>query len=97
MKQMYNPPHPGEFIKEVYLDELDLTIKEVANKLNISSSTLSRLVNKKISVSAKMAMRLSITLGRTPQSWLSMQNNYDLLEAQKDFDINNIKVLKIPA
>ena len=85
---MYNPPHPGEFIREVYLDELNVSSRTVAAKLKVSPSTFNRLLNGKSSVTPEMAMRLSKTLGRSPESWLAMQNNYDLwqLQNRRSFD-----------
>ena len=85
---MYNPPHPGEFIREVYLDELNVSSRTVAAKLKVSPSTFTRLLNGKSSVTPEMAMRLSKTLGRSPESWLAMQNNYDLwqLQNRRSFD-----------
>ena len=85
---MYNPPHPGEFIREVYLDELNVSSRTVAAKLKVSPSTFTRLLNGKSSVTPEMAIRLSKTLGRSPESWLAMQNNYDLwqLQNRRSFD-----------
>lgn len=85
---MHNPPHPGEFIREVYLDELNVSSRTVAAKLKVSPSTFNRLLNGKSSVTPEMAMRLSKTLGRSPESWLAMQNNYDLwqLQNRRSFD-----------
>ena len=45
--KMYNPPHPGEFIKEVYLEELGISERTVATKLKVSPSTLNRLIHGK--------------------------------------------------
>lgn len=35
-----------------------------------------------------MALRLSIVFGRSPESWLMMQNNYDLKKEQKLIDLS---------
>lgn len=79
---MYNPPHPGEFIKETYLEPFALSQNEVADRLDVAHSTFNRLVRGLNSVSPEMAVRLSKVLGRTPESWLNMQSNYDLYNAQ---------------
>ena len=94
---MYNPPHPGEFIKEVYLDELEITEKEVAQKLKVAPSTLNRLIKGKTSLTPEMALRLSITLGRTPESWLSMQDNYSLWMAKKELNLDDVEELLVSA
>lgn len=90
---MYNPPHPGEFIREVYLEELNVSSRAVAAKLKVSPSTFNRLLNGKSSISPEMAMRLSKTLGRSPESWLAMQNNYDLWQLQKRRNFDEVEKL----
>ncbi len=94
---MYNPPHPGEFIKEVYLEPLSVSPRSVALKLKVSPSTFSRLIKGQSAISPGMALRLSICLGRTPESWLLMQDNYDLWQAKRSVDLSGIEPLAIPA
>ena len=95
--KMHKPPHPGEFIKEVYLDELGISEREVAQKLKVAPSTLNRLVKGKTSLTPEMALRLSITLGRTPESWLSMQDNYSLWIAQKELNLDDVEEILVSA
>lgn len=90
---MYNPPHPGEFIREVYLEELAVSSRTVAAKLKVSPSTFTRLLNGKSSVTPEMAVRLSKTLGRSPESWLAMQNSYDLWQLQKQRTFDEVERL----
>lgn len=92
---MHNPPHPGEFIREVYLEPLGISHRAVASKLKVSPSTFTRLINGQNRVSPDMALRLSITLGRSPQSWLTMQNHYDLWHAQQTLNISEIEPLAL--
>ncbi|MCA9999193.1 MAG: HigA family addiction module antidote protein, partial [Anaerolineales bacterium] len=61
---MYDPPHPGEFIRTVYLEGLAVSSRTVAAKLKVSPSTFTRLLNGTSSVTPEMALRLSKTLGR---------------------------------
>jgi len=93
--RMYNPPHPGEFIREVYLEPYNLSVRLVAAKLKVSPSTFSRLVKGQSSVSSDMALRLSKTLGRTPESWLIMQNNYNLWQAQQNINLEHVEKLTL--
>ena len=90
---MYNPPHPGEFIREVYLESLNVSHRTVAAKLKVSPSTFTRLVNGQSKVSPEMALRLSKTLGRSPESWLAMQNNCDLWHAKRNFNLAEVEKL----
>ena len=66
---MYNPSHPGEFIRNVYLEPLGISYRSVALKLNVSPSTFNRLIQGRSNISSVMALRLSKTLGRSPESW----------------------------
>jgi addiction module HigA family antidote len=55
---MHNPPHPGEFIAEVYLEPNGITGRELASKLGVSASTLNRAVTGKSGIS-KVCARLA--------------------------------------
>jgi addiction module HigA family antidote len=74
----YNPPHPGEILKEDYLQPLGLTITEAADGLGIARKNLSAIINGKAGISPEMAMRLSKAFDTTPDLWLNLQANYDL-------------------
>jgi addiction module HigA family antidote len=73
LMQMHNPVHPGEFIEGVSLEPCELSIRQVAERLGVSASTLQRLVVGKSRASPDMALRLSRVLGRSAESWLAMQ------------------------
>ena len=92
---MYNPPHPGEFIREVYLEPLNISFRLVAEKLKVSPSTFHRLVKGQSNISSEMALRLSKTLGRSPESWLAMQDNYNLWQAKQRVNLDEVEVLEI--
>jgi addiction module HigA family antidote len=94
---MHNPPHPGEFIREIYIAHYDLSVRKVAENLGISPSTLTRLLNGGSSISPEMALRLSKGLGRSPESWLAMQDQYNLWHAKKNVDLRSVKKLKLSA
>ena len=83
---MYNPPHPGEFIKETYLDPFGISQNEMADKLNVARSTFNRLVRGDYRVSPEMSLRLSRVVGRTPESWLNMQARFDLYNEELEED-----------
>ena len=88
MGRMFNPPHPGEAIREDVLPALNLTVTEAAKQLGVSRVTLSRLINGQSGISADMARRLEAWLGgpkRGPsaESWLRIQADYDLWQAMQ--------------
>ena len=92
--RQYNPPHPGKFIRRTYLEPYGISIRQVAVHLGVSSSTFSRLVSEQKRLTPDMAIRLSKVLGRSPQSWLQMQMNYDLWQAEQKQPHEDLKLLK---
>jgi len=92
---MHNPPHPGEFIREVYLDPLHVSYRAVALKLHVAPSTFNRLIQERSNISPEMALRLSKTLGRSPESWLAMQSNYNLWHAKQNINLEEVEKLAI--
>ena len=91
---MHNPPHPGAFIQEVYLAPYGITGRELALKLGVAASTLNRILNQTSGVSPEMALRLSKALGRSPESWLTMQDHYDLWQAKQTVDLNGVSKIE---
>jgi len=94
---MYNPPHPGEFITGVYLEPNGISGRELAAKLDVAASTLSRVLSGASRVTPDMALRLSVAVGRSPESWLAMQDNYDLWLARQQADLGNVGKLEFAA
>ena len=92
---MHNPPHPGEFIREVYLEPLSVSYRAVALKLHVAPSTFNRLIQGRSNISSEMALRLSKTLGRSPESWLAMQSNYNLWQAKQHINLDEVEKLAI--
>jgi addiction module HigA family antidote len=83
MSRMYNPPHPGEVLKEDVLPGLGLTVTEAARQLRVTRVALSRVVNGKAAISPDMALRLAKWLDTSAEVWLRMQVAYDLWKAGK--------------
>lgn len=77
---MKNPPHPGEVLRDLYIEPLELTVTQAAAGLGVSRKTLSLLLNGHAGISPEMAMRLSKAFGRTPEGWLQLQMQYDLAQ-----------------
>ena len=92
---MHNPPHPGEIIRELCLEPLDLSVTSAADALGVSRKTLSSILNGHSGISPEMALRLSKAFNTTPESWLNQQVQYDLWNARKDS--KGIRVKKLYA
>ena len=84
----HKPTHPGVFINRVYLTPHDIRSNELSRKLQVSTGLVSRMLNGKTDVSPAMAIKLSKVLGRTAESWLAMQDNYNLWIARKSIDLD---------
>ena len=82
--KMHNPPHPGEVLKTLCLDPLNLSVTHAAQALGVSRKTLSAIVNGRAGISPEMAVRLSIAFNTTAESWLNQQLQYDLWHAEKE-------------
>lgn len=92
MAKMYNPPHPGETLREDVLPALGLTVTQAAAELGINRVTLSRVLNGKAGVSIDLALRLESWLdGPSAESWLKGQLAYDLWQAEQHRPTVNIK------
>ena len=94
---MFNPPHPGEFIREIYLEPFGMTGRQLAFKLGVAPSTLNRILKGRSGISSEMALRLSKALGRSPESWLTMQGGYDLWHARQSVNLDNVEKIEFKA
>jgi len=81
--KMHNPPHPGEVLKKLCLEPLELTVTDAAKALGVSRKTLSAILNGRAGVSPEMAVRLSIAFDTTAEGWLNQQVQYDLSRAER--------------
>ncbi len=88
---MYNPPHPGEIIREFCVESLNINVTEAARALGVTRKTFSALLNGRAGISPEMALRLSKVFGRSPEGWLKLQLQYDLWKTKQSIDIDNLK------
>jgi len=79
-RMMYNPPHPGELLRE-WIGTMP--VGEAAKRLKVARSTLSRILNGRASITAEMALRFSDAFGSRPGLWLDLQQQYDLWHASR--------------
>jgi antitoxin HigA-1 len=87
MSRMYNPPHPGETLREDVLPALSLTVTEAATQLGVTRAALSRVLNGRAAISPRMALRiegwLGVENGGSADAWLAQQTAYDLWQARE--------------
>lgn len=94
---MPNPPYPGEFIREFYMPPFGISAESLAQKLGVSPSTLSRVLKGTSGISAEMALRLSKTLGRSPESWMALQAQYELWQARRKINLDTVEKIEFDA
>ncbi len=83
MSAMYNPPHPGEVLREEILKPLGLTVTMSARLLGISRKSLSKIVNGQGGITPEMAIRLEMAFKLSAESWLRHQAMYDLWQTRQ--------------
>jgi addiction module HigA family antidote len=87
MNSMFNPPHPGDTLREDVLPAMGLTVTEAAKQIGVSRVTLSRVLNGRAAISPEMALRLESWLGiengGSADVWLGQQMAYDLWQARQ--------------
>jgi len=93
--QMHNPPHPGEVIRGLCLEPLEISVTDAAEALGVARKTLSAILNGRAGISPEMALRLSIAFNTSPESWMNQQIQYDLWLAKKDKKRLRVKRLSV--
>ena len=93
--RMYNPPHPGVFLKEEVIEPLKLTITTASRILGVTRPALSKLLNGRASLSPEMALRFEKAFDLKMDTLLRMQTSYDIAQARKA--ANKIKVERYAA
>ena len=86
MSRMFNPPHPGETLREDILPALGVTVTAAAEQLGVTRAALSRVLNCRAAISPEMALRiegwLGVENGGRADLWLGQQTSYDLWKAR---------------
>lgn len=72
------PVHPGDILKNDFLEPLDITPYRLAKELGVSRPTVNQLLARRRTVTAQMALRLARYFGTSAQVWQNLQSQYDL-------------------
>lgn len=91
LKRKLAPNHPGIVLKEMFIEERELTITEVADGIGMARANLSAVVNGHMGISPELAIKLSEAFGNTAQFWVNLQNNYELWHAEQKVDRKSIR------
>jgi addiction module HigA family antidote len=80
---MHNHPHPGELLREDVLVPLGIEVTDAANRLGISRTSLSRVINGHAGISPDLAVRLERAGVASARFWMTLQANYELCRAEQ--------------
>lgn len=80
------PTHPGELLREDVLPALGRSKVEIADLLGISRRQLYLILDEEAPITPRMSLRIGKLTGTTPESWLAMQQAYDLKLAARELD-----------
>ena len=78
---MHNPLHPGQILRDILVQQarVPFSVTKLSENLGINRTTLSRLLNGHMGISAEMALRLSTLLPNTDMVfWMNLQRDYDI-------------------
>ena len=90
-----NNIHPGEILKEEFLDPLGISAYRLSKETFIPQTRISEIIKRKRRITADTALRLSKYFGTSAKFWLGLQDDYDLEEERnsKEKEFENIKPL----
>ncbi|MBU3259995.1 HigA family addiction module antidote protein [Roseovarius sp. PS-C2] len=91
MSLLEEPMHPGEVLKELYLDPLDMGAIALARRLGVPRTRIERLIKGTTGITPDTALRLARVFNTTPTYWVNLQTNYDMSLAAKEIDVSNIE------
>ncbi len=86
--------HPGEFLREEILSEMDMSQGQLADRLGVSRRAVNELVREKRAVSPEMALRLGRLFRSNPEFWLRLQVRWDLARAEKASNYKTVRPLR---
>jgi addiction module HigA family antidote len=74
--------HPGEILREEFLEPLGLTAYQLAKAINVEQTRVSEILHGKRGITADTALRLARFFGTSAQMWMNLQSRYELEEAE---------------
>ena len=83
MKKTMAPIHPGEVLREEFLEPLGVTQHRLAVSIGVPPRRINEIVHGKRGISADTALRLARYFGTSDRFWLNLQSRYDL-EVERD-------------
>lgn len=85
--------HPGEILREEFLEPLDISAYRLAVELRVSPPTVNDIVREKRGISPEMAARLAKYFGTSEQFWLNLQDAFAVHQVRKKYS-KELKAIK---
>ena len=82
MSKKLSPIHPGEILREEFMEPFGLSSNALARALNVTPARINEIVRERRGISADTALRLARFFGTDVQSWLNLQTHYDIQRAE---------------
>ncbi len=76
------PIHPGEILREEYLEPLEMSVNALSKALHVPATRMNEIVRENRGITADTAMRLARYFGTSERFWLNLQTEYELRQAQ---------------
>lgn len=91
---MHAPLHPGIVVKDALIDGTGMSVTEASERLGVTRTTLSRLLNGHAGISTEMALRLSMLFGSSIDMWVNIQSQYDIWQTKQNANKIHVEPLK---
>jgi len=82
-KEFINPIHPGEILRDEFLEPLGISQYRLAKETHVSQMRISEIVNGKRAITADTALRFAVFFGNSAQFWMNLQTFYDMTCAKQ--------------
>ena len=82
------PIHPGEILKEEFMEPLKLSSYALAKALSVPTNRITAIVNETRGISGDTAIRLSLYFGNSVDFWMNLQKTFEIRKAEVEFDQN---------
>lgn len=96
LKRDLPPAHPGTVLRELFMNERNLTITDLAKGLGMTRANVSAVVNGRAGISPEMAVKLSAAFGNSATFWTNLRTNYELWHAERKVKRSGIRHFKLP-
>lgn len=89
-----NPFHPGEILREEFLEPADMSQRELADRMDVYYPRVNQIVNGKRGISADTAARLARVFDTTEEFWMNLQNSYELTQLKEEENWEEIQSIR---